>query len=73
MRLPSLKPQAVVRALKRAGFEKMRQTGSHLILAHRGTTTIVTVPMHSGDIHRGLLMGIIKQAGLTQREFADLL
>ena len=73
MRLPSLKPREVVRALEKAGFEKMRQTGSHLILAHRKTMRIVTVPMHSGDIHRGLVIGIIKQAGLTRREFAELL
>ncbi len=29
-------------------------------------------PMHSGDIKRGLLMGIIKQAGMTQEEFIQI-
>ncbi len=72
MRLPMLKPKEVVRILKHAGFEELRQSGSHLILAHRETRTIIPVPMHSGDIKRGLLMGIIKQAGMTQEEFLRL-
>lgn len=67
-----LKPKEVVRMLKRAGFEEMRQAGSHLILANRDTKKIIPVPMHSGDIKRGLLLGIIKQAGMTQQEFLRL-
>jgi predicted RNA binding protein YcfA (HicA-like mRNA interferase family) len=29
--------------------------------------------MHAGDLHRGLMKTIIKQAGLTEDEFRDLL
>ena len=72
MRLPMLKPKEVVRILKRAGFEEMRQSGSHLILANKETIKVVPVPMHSGDIKRGLLLGIIKQAGMTQEDFIQL-
>ena len=68
-----LKAKEVVRVLKKLGFEEMRQTGGHLIMAHRETHKIIPVPMHSGDIKRGLLMGMIKQAGLTQKEFVDLI
>jgi len=73
MRLPSVRPREVVRALERAGFAQYRQTGSHLIMVHRGRKKIVTVPMHAREIKRGLLSGIIKQSGLSQREFAELL
>lgn len=72
MRLPMLKPKEVVRILKRAGFGEMRQSGGHLILANRETKKIIPVPMHSGDIKRGLLLGIIKQAGMTQEAFIKL-
>jgi len=32
-----------------------------------------TVPIHGGDIKRGLLKQILKQAGLSEREFRELL
>jgi hypothetical protein len=31
------------------------------------------VPMHSGDLRRGLLKQIIKQAGFSEAEFRKLL
>jgi len=31
------------------------------------------VPMHSGDIKRGILREIIKQSGLSVEEFVDFL
>lgn len=73
MRLPSLKPRDVVRALKTVGFEEQRQTGSHLIMIHRAKRRIIPVPVHAREMKRGLLTSIIKQAGLTQKEFIDLL
>ena len=73
MRLPALKPAEVVRTLKRAGFEAGRQVGSHLSLINREQRRIVTVPMHHKDLKRGLLFGIIKDAGFTKEEFLALL
>ena len=55
------------------GFQHARQSGGHLILVHRISRRIIAVPMHSGDLKRGLLFGIIKQAGVTKQEFVDLL
>ena len=73
MRLPSLKPREVVKALKRIGFEERRQTGSHLIMVHQEKKRIIPVPIHAREMKRGLLTSIIKQSGLTQKEFIDLL
>ena len=58
------------RALRRAGFEALRQTGSHLIL--RKETRTVVVPQHK-PIKPGTLKGLIEQAGLTVEEFVALL
>jgi len=33
----------------------------------------VIVPMHAGDLPRGTLRAIIREAGLTDAEFLDLL
>jgi len=73
MRLPVLKPKHVAKALKKAGFVKIRQTGSHLILANKNTRNIVTVPLHAKEMKKGLLFGIIKQSGLTAEEFIKLI
>jgi len=72
MRLPVLKPKAVVRVLEKAGFERRRQTGSHLILRHPTTKRIVPIPIHTKDMKRGILKNILKQADLTLKEFLDL-
>ena len=73
--MPSLnpaRPQEVVKALEKAGFARIRQSGSHFVLKHpdgRGTT----VAMHTGrDVGRGLLAKILKDAGLTPEEFERL-
>lgn len=74
MRLPTLKYRKVVKVLTKIGFVGARQTGSHLILVKKDVKKIVTVPIHSNrDIKRGTLTAIIKQAGLTVKEFLDLL
>ncbi len=72
-RLPSLKPRDVIRALEKAGFERQRQTGSHVIMAHKEKRRIIPVPMHSKEMERGLIISIIKQSGLTKGQFTDLL
>ncbi len=71
-RLPALKPDAVLRKLRSAGFEIDHVTGSHYILLHPdGRRTVV--PYHAGrDIKRGVLRAIVRQAGLTVGEFLEL-
>jgi len=73
MRLPILKSQKIIRVLKKVGFEEIRQTGSHLILANKTMKKIIPIPIHNKDIKRGLLISIVKQAGLTAEEFIKFL
>ena len=72
-RLPALKPQQVVRALERAGWQVHRQRGSHVSMHKEGVPFVITVPLHRGDLPRGTLRDIIKDAGLTVEEFLELL
>ena len=73
-RLPSVRPKEVIRALERAGFSIARTSGSHCRLIHRtDPTRKITIPVHSADLKRGTLRGIIAQAGLTVGEFITLL
>ena len=72
--LPIIKPKQVVKALKRAGFYRDHQTGSHAQFLHSDKPSLrVTVPMHNKDVKRGTLRNIIRQAGLTVDEFIEYL
>jgi predicted RNA binding protein YcfA (HicA-like mRNA interferase family) len=72
-RLPTLTPQRIVKALKRAGFVEVDQKGSHLLLEHPETKLQTTVPMHGRDLKRPLMKAILKQAGLSEKMFRELL
>jgi predicted RNA binding protein YcfA (HicA-like mRNA interferase family) len=64
-------PREVIAKLKRAGFEEVRQTGSHLFLRHAdGRLTFVSI--HRGDIPLGTMRKILKQAHLTEDQFKEL-
>ncbi|MCC6919543.1 MAG: type II toxin-antitoxin system HicA family toxin [Alphaproteobacteria bacterium] len=73
--LPVISGKDVMRALLRAGFVVDRIAGSHHILTHPDDVArTVTVPVHANrDLKPGTLRSIIRQAGFTVEEFAELL
>lgn len=48
------------------------QRGSHLRLWGESDKRLVIVPIHSGDLPKGTLHGILTDAGLTVQEFNAL-
>jgi predicted RNA binding protein YcfA (HicA-like mRNA interferase family) len=73
-RLPALTARDVMRALQRAGFFVVRSSGSHHLLVHEtDPSRRTTVPVHPGDLPRGLVRAIIRQARLSVDEFIALL
>jgi len=71
--LPVLKPRQVVAALEKAGFETKRRTGSHVIMYKTDLRRPISIPQHPGDLPKGTLRAIIREAGLTVGEFLSLL
>ena len=72
--MPSVRASKVIRALERAGFVQDRQKGSHVVMQHPQRKCQTVVPVHKGEtIQKGLLMDIVKQAGLSVEEFLKLL
>jgi predicted RNA binding protein YcfA (HicA-like mRNA interferase family) len=69
-RLPAVRPADVVAALKRAGFVEKRQKGS---LWHERQRRTTIVALHGRDLPVPTLKDILKQAGLSEQEFRELL
>ena len=70
-RLPACGGADAVRAFQRIGYEVDHQTGSHLILRHPSGRRL-TVPNHR-ELAKGTLRALIRDAGVTKEQFAELL
>jgi len=71
--LPVISGREVVAALGKLGYVLDRQRGSHMILRQQSPPhRRLTVPDH-GEVAKGTLRAIIRQAGLTVWEFRALL
>ena len=72
-KLPVLSGREIVKVLGKAGFAFHHQKGSHIVLKRDKAPFIrVVVPDHK-TVKRGMLRGIIKEAGLNREEFLKLL
>lgn len=65
-KLPRVSGSEALRALQRLGFEKIRQSGSHVVM-RRGAKGCV-VPMHS-ELKVGTLAGLLRQADVSADDF----
>ncbi len=68
-KIPGISHAQAIRALRRAGFEIVRE-GKHTIMSDGGR--ILTIPRHN-PINAYTMGGIAKDAGLTPDEFRQLL
>lgn len=59
-----MKVKELLKILKKDGWIEKEQKGSHLQLVHPGKKGKVTLPIHGGDIPKGTLNAIMKQAGI---------
>lgn len=62
------KAKELLRFLYKHGYEEIRQKGSHRILTHADRPMLI-VPVHSGDLPRGLFLRILKDAGFSEEDF----
>lgn len=73
LRLPQLNARELIALPERAGFVRQYQDSSHLYLRDRhGLTT--SVPIHPGDVKRGLVHKILfRDCRLTRSQVLKLL
>jgi predicted RNA binding protein YcfA (HicA-like mRNA interferase family) len=65
-KLPHVSGAQVVKALQKLGFEKARQSGSHVVMKRGGSGCVV--PMHT-ELKIGTLAGLLRQAQVSADEF----
>jgi predicted RNA binding protein YcfA (HicA-like mRNA interferase family) len=70
--LPVVSGREARRAFEKAGWVFNRQRGSHMILVRPGVAVNLSIPDHR-ELDRGLLRGLIRDAGMTVEEFTKLL
>ncbi len=71
--LPRLSGRELVKILQKIGYEKDRQKGSHIVLRQKSYPyRRLTIPDHK-EIAKGTFRAILRQAGLTTKEFEKLL
>ena len=70
-RMPVCSGEQAVRAFRKLGYELDHQTGSHMILRHPSLRRL-TVPRHR-ELAKGTLRALLREAGITKEQFADLL
>ena len=72
-RIPALKANSLIKVLRKIGFFKICQKGSHIFFQHSdGRSTLI--PYHKGkDIGRGLLRQILREIKISPEEFINIL
>jgi len=72
-RLPRVSGKKTARALECAGFELRSIKGDHARYRHPVSRRTAIVPLWDRVLSIGTLASILRQAGLTNDEFRDLL
>jgi predicted RNA binding protein YcfA (HicA-like mRNA interferase family) len=66
-----IKRTALIRVLRKFGFDGLYSGGSHEYMV-RGQHKIFIPNPHGGDISKGLLLRILRQAGISKDEWETM-
>jgi len=67
-KLPRVSGAEALKALQRLGFEKVRQSGSHVVV--RNGSKGCVIPMHK-ELKIGTLAGLLRQADVSPEQFIE--
>ncbi len=67
---PVLPPNKIIKAMKRLGFNRISQKGSHAKYINQKTGKIFILPMHD-EIAKGTLKSILEQADVELNQFLE--
>ena len=67
-KLPSFSPKKLIKILKKIGFQLDHTTGSHFIFYNPRTHKRTTIPYHFKDLPKGILINILREAGISKKD-----
>ena len=70
--LPRISGRDAIRALSKAGFVVIRQSGSHIVIKRSEPFAQLVIPDHK-ELDTGTLRAIIRQADISVSDFIHLL
>jgi predicted RNA binding protein YcfA (HicA-like mRNA interferase family) len=61
--------KAIIKILERNGFVQTRQSGSHVIMVHSDSGTMVPIPVHgkSRQLPIGTFLAVVKQSRIPKK------
>jgi predicted RNA binding protein YcfA (HicA-like mRNA interferase family) len=68
--IPLLRPNQVVKAFEKFGWQVARHKGSHIIMTKEGHIATLSIPDHP-QVARGTLRSLIQKSGLTIEQFLE--
>ncbi|MBI5178226.1 MAG: type II toxin-antitoxin system HicA family toxin [Nitrospinae bacterium] len=71
-RLGNISGKEAVKAFQKAGWVKIGQVGSHLVMVKEGCKANLSIPQHK-ELSVGTLRALIRSAGLSVDDFLALL
>ena len=71
-RLANISGREAAQAFERAGWQRLGQVGSHVVMIKPGVRVNLSIPQHK-ELSVGTLRALIRGAGLTVDEFLELL
>jgi predicted RNA binding protein YcfA (HicA-like mRNA interferase family) len=71
-RLANISGKEAAKAFEKAGWSKIGQVGSHLVMVKPGVRANLSIPQHK-ELSVGTMRALIKAAGMTIEEFLALL
>lgn len=71
-RLANIPGKSAVKAFERAGWARLGQVGSHVVMVKPGVRVNLSIPQHK-ELSVGTLRALIRCSGLTVEEFLALL
>ena len=74
-KIPPVKAKELIKLLSKIGIMPIRQSGSHVQMkgTYKGETRFTTVPVHGKEVPKGLVLQILKDCGLTNKELLEML
>jgi len=72
VRLANISGREAAKAFQKAGWLRMGQVGSHLVLIKPGVRANLSIPQHK-ELSVGTLRALVRAAGMTVDEFLSLL